>query len=259
MSRVLITGSADGLGLLAAKLLIQGGHRVVLHARSERRAAEARAAAPGAEAALVGDLSTLDGMREVARSASALGGLDAVIHNAAVGTHEARQLTKDGLEHVFAVNTVAPYLLTALIPAPKRLVYLSSGLHRGGDSSLKDVNWEARPWNAMQAYSDTKLHDVLLALAVARLWPHTFSNALEPGWVATKMGGAGAPDDLQQGAVTQAWLAAGEDTKADVTGKYFFHQAEAKTHPEAHSVKVQDALLALLARLTGTPLPLSVR
>jgi NAD(P)-dependent dehydrogenase (short-subunit alcohol dehydrogenase family) len=259
MSRVLVTGSADGLGRMAAQLLVQGGHRVVLHARDERRAADAMAAVPGADAFVSGDVSTIDGMTSVARQANALGILDAVIHNAAVGTREARRMTKDGLEHVFAVNTVAPYLLTALIAPPKRLVYLSSGLHRSGSSNLQDLNWTSRPWNGLQAYSDTKLHDVLLAFAVARLWPKTFSNALEPGWVATKMGGAGAPDDLAQGAVTQAWLAAGEEHAAEVTGEYFYHQAHAKTHPDAHNTEVQDALLAACEKLTGTRLPLPAK
>src|SRR4029079_7430885 len=95
--------------------------------------------------------------------------------------------TEDGLPHVFAVNTLAPYILTALIRRPKRLVYLSSGLHQSGDASLKDLTWERRPWRGQQAYSDTKFHDVLLAFAVGRRWPEVLSNALEPGWVATQM------------------------------------------------------------------------
>jgi NAD(P)-dependent dehydrogenase (short-subunit alcohol dehydrogenase family) len=138
---------------------------------------------------------------------------------------------------------------------PRRLVYLSSGLHRSGNSAVSDVNWTSRPWNGLQAYSDSKLQDVLLAFAVARLWPKTYSNALEPGWVATKMGGPGAPDDLELGAVTQAWLAAGDDAATNVTGEYFFHQKRATPHPDAHRVEVQDALLSVCAKLTGTPLP----
>jgi NAD(P)-dependent dehydrogenase (short-subunit alcohol dehydrogenase family) len=138
---------------------------------------------------------------------------------------------------------------------PRRLIYLSSGLHRSGSASLVDLNWASRPWNGLQAYSDSKLHDVLIAFAVARLWPKTFSNALEPGWVATKMGGPGAPDDLELGSVTQAWLAAGDGPGTDVTGGYFFHQKPAKTHPDANNTEVQDGLLAICAQLTGTRLP----
>jgi NAD(P)-dependent dehydrogenase (short-subunit alcohol dehydrogenase family) len=255
VARILITGSADGLGQLAAQRLVRGGHQVVLHARDERRAGDASRATPGAETVLVGDLSTLDGMQRLARAANALGTLDAVIHNAAVGPREPRAETEDGLEHVFAINTVAPYLLTALISPPRRLVYLSSGLHRSGSSRLDDLNWTSRPWNGLQAYSDSKLHDVLLAFAVARLWPKTLSNAVEPGWVATKMGGSGAPDDLAQGSVTQAWLAAGEEAATQVTAGYFFHQQPAKTHPESGNTVLQDALLDACARTTGVPFP----
>jgi NAD(P)-dependent dehydrogenase (short-subunit alcohol dehydrogenase family) len=255
MARILITGSAEGLGQLAAQRLLRDGHHVVLHARNERRADDAKRATPGADTVLVGDLSTLEGMNSVARQANALGRLDAVIHNAAVGYREARRVeTPDGLEHVFAVNTVAPYLLTALIAPPARLVYLSSGLHRSGSSRLVDLNWVSRPWNAFQAYSDSKLHDVLLAFAVARRWPKTLSNALEPGWVATKMGGSGAPDDLALGAVTQAWLAAGDDKATHVTGQYFYHQRAAPTHPDASNAEIQDELLELCARATGVSL-----
>lgn len=189
MARVFITGSSDGLGRMAAQLLIEQGHRLVLHARNPQRGKEALAAAPGAESVVIGDLSSISQTRGVADQVNALGHFDAVIHNAGVGYREPRRVeTEDGLPHVFAVNTLAPYILTALIHKPKRLVYLSSGLHRNGDASLKDLVWKERPWQGQQAYSDTKLHDVLLAFAVARLWPDVFSNALEPGWVATRMG-----------------------------------------------------------------------
>ena len=190
MSHILVTGSSDGLGLMAARLLLDDGHRVTLHARSEERAADARAALPDAKEVVIGDLSSIAGTRQAAEQANALGPYDAVIHNAGVGYRERRRMeTVDGLSHVFAINVLAPYLLTALIPAPDRLVYLSSGMHRGGDADLSDLQWARRPWNGSQAYSDSKLFDVVLAFGVARRWPGVFSNAVEPGWVATKMGG----------------------------------------------------------------------
>lgn len=134
MARVFITGSSDGLGRMAAQLLIEQGHRVVLHARNQERAKQAMAAVLGAETAVVGDLSSISQTRSVAEQVNKLGAFDAVIHNAAVGYREPRSIaTEDGLPHVFAVNTLAPYLLTALITQPKRLVYLSSGLHQSGD------------------------------------------------------------------------------------------------------------------------------
>jgi NAD(P)-dependent dehydrogenase (short-subunit alcohol dehydrogenase family) len=256
MARVLITGSADGLGLMAARLLAGQGHSVTLHARNAQRAADARSALPAAQEVVIGDLAAIAAIRGVAQQANALGRYDAVIHNAGVGYREPRRIaTVDGLAHVFAVNVMAPYLLTALIHRPRRLVYLSSGMHRGGDPSLHDLQWSARRWNGSQAYADSKLLDVVLAFAVARRWPDVFSNALEPGWVATKMGGAGAPDDLMLAPVTQAWLAVSDEPESTVTGSYFRYQRRQATHPAARSPAVQDELLNACAAMTGTVLP----
>jgi len=257
MSRVFITGSSDGLGLLAARLLASQAHQVTLHARNDARAADAGRALPQAEAVVVGDLSSIEQMRRVATQVNALGRYDAVIHNVGVGYREPRVETADGLSHVFAVNVLAPYLLTALITPPGRLVYLSSGMHRGGDARLDDPQSKARRWNGSQAYSDSKLLDVVLAFAVARRWPGVLSNALEPGWVPTKMGGPGAPDDLRLGAVTQAWLATSDDPAATVTGQYFRHQKPHGVHPAARRADLQDALLSYCADISGTPLPVA--
>jgi NAD(P)-dependent dehydrogenase (short-subunit alcohol dehydrogenase family) len=192
MARIFITGAADGLGQLAARLIVGDGHKVVLHARNEARAKEALAAVPGAETAVSGDLSSIADCRQIAAKVNALGTFDAVIHNAGVGYREPRRdPTVDGLPHVFAVNTLATYILTALIHKPKRLVYLSSGLHKSGDTSLQDLTWSARPWSGINAYSDSKLHDVILAFAVARKWPDVLSNALEPGMGSDQDGRSG--------------------------------------------------------------------
>lgn len=256
MARVFITGSSDGLGQMAAQLLIQQGHRVVAHARNEQRAKETMAALPGAEKCLIGDLSSIAQTRKVADQANALGSFDAVIHNAGVGYQSPKKVvTEDGLPREFAVNTLAPYILTALIRRPKRLIYLSSGLHRDGDASLKDLLWEQRPWQGQQAYSDTKLHDVLLAFAIARRWQNVLSNALEPGWVATKMGGANAPDDLTEGYRTQAWLAVSADAAALVTGEYFFHMKLREPNPAARDEELQEKLIAACQRISGVDLP----
>jgi NAD(P)-dependent dehydrogenase (short-subunit alcohol dehydrogenase family) len=256
MARIFITGSADGLGRMAAELLIKQGHRVVLHARSQARAEETRRSAPEADAVVIGDLSTIAETRKVAEQVNALGAFDAVIHNAAVGYKEPKRIgTEDGLSHVFAVNTMAPYILTALIAKPKRLVYLSSVLHQNGDPSLEDLIWKTRPWDGEQAYSDTKLHDVLLAFGIARRWPEVLSNAMEPGWVPTKMGGAEATDDLGEAHLTQVWLTASDQAEALVTGEYFYHLNKKGALPAAHNVAMQDRLLAICGRLSGIALP----
>ena len=252
MARVLITGSADGLGLMAGHLLAEQGHAVTLHARNQSRAGDARAALPAAEAVVVGDLASIAQTRSVAEQANALGTYDAVIHNAGVGYQERRRIeTEDGLSHVFTINVLAPYLLTALMNRPERLVYLGSGMHRGGDPALSDLQWSGRPWNGSQAYSDSKLFDVALAFAVARRWPAVLSNAVDPGWVPTKMGGRGAPDDLALGAVTQAWLAVSDDAPAGTTGGYFYHQRPRPVNPVAQTRELQDGLLDACAQITG--------
>ncbi|MDB6042917.1 MAG: short-chain dehydrogenase [Gammaproteobacteria bacterium] len=256
MARIFVTGSADGLGQMAARLMVDAKHRVVLHARNRQRAAEALAAVPRAETAVIGDLSSIQETRDVADQVNGLGTFDAIIHNAGIGYRERRRIeTVDGLSHVFAVNTLAPYILTALIHKPKRLVYLSSGMHRSGDPSLRDLTWEERPWNGSNAYADTKLHDVILAFAVARKWPDVLSNALEPGWVPTKMGGAGAPDDLDAAPRTQVWLATSDEPAARVTGQYFYHLKRRATDAAASNEAIQDRLLSECARLSGVPFP----
>ncbi|MGW6277961.1 SDR family NAD(P)-dependent oxidoreductase [Kribbella sp. NPDC055071] len=252
MARILITGSADGLGQAAAAELIKQGHSVVLHARNEARAGEAARALPRAEAVLTGELASIAETRDLARQANESGRFDVVIHNAAVGYQEPRIETIDGLEHVFAINTLAPYLLTALIDRPDRLIYLSSGMHEGADVVLDDLQWVRRRWRGAQAYSDSKLYDVVLAFAVARLWPDVLSNAVDPGWVPTKMGGRGAPGDLSQAHLTQVWLATAPSTPS---GEYYYHLRPHRTHPAASDPELQASFLDACASLTGVAFP----
>jgi NAD(P)-dependent dehydrogenase (short-subunit alcohol dehydrogenase family) len=256
VARVFVTGSADGLGQMAARLMIGAGHRVVVHGRNRQRADAAVKASPGAAAAVVGELESIQETRSLAEQVNRLGPFDAVIHNAGVGYRERRRTeTVDRLPRVFAVNSLAPYILTALIEKPKRLVYVSSGMHQGADGSLQDLTWSARPWNGSSAYADSKLHNVILAFAVARKWSDVFSNAIEPGWVATKMGGAGAPDDLDAAPRTQVWLATNDEPDALVTGKYFYHMRRRPADPVASDEAVQERFLAECARLSGVAFP----
>jgi NAD(P)-dependent dehydrogenase (short-subunit alcohol dehydrogenase family) len=258
MSRIFITGSTDGLGLLAAHRLLDQGHDVVLHARTSQRTADVRARVPQASDVVVGDLSTFAAITDVAARVNELGRFDAVIHNAGIAYNDPRRIeTDDGITTMFAVNVIAPYLLTALVTRPARLVYLSSGMHRGADASLADPQWTSRRWSATQAYSASKAHLTSLALAVARLWPDVLANAVDPGWVPTKMGGPGASDDLDLGSLTQAWLAVSDDPAATVTGGYFHHQRLQRPDPATTEAQTQDALLAYCRDLTGTGFPRS--
>jgi NAD(P)-dependent dehydrogenase (short-subunit alcohol dehydrogenase family) len=255
MARVFITGSSDGLGLMAARLLIEQGHQVVLHGRNDRRSRDALLAADGAQGAVSGDLSTIAGATTVAGAVNKLGRFDAVIHNAGIGYRETRRVeTEPGVPSIFAVNVLAPYILTVLIERPDRLVYLSSGMHQGVQLRIDDLLWSKRAWSGWSAYAESKLCDVLLAFAVARRWENVRSNALEPGWVPTKMGGSSAPGDLRQGSVTQAWLATSEDMLARSTGGYFYHQRPRAPNAIANDVGIQEELLAECGRISGIQL-----
>jgi len=255
MSRIFITGSSTGLGLMAGEWLASEGHQVVLHARNTNRAEETRRVLPQAEAVVVGDLETIAGAKDVAAQINALGHFNAVIHNAAVGYREVHHVTSDGLPHVFAINTLSAYILTALIERPERLVYLSSALHQHADANLDDLLWKLRRWNGSTAYAESKLHNAMLAFAVARRWPNVLSNALEPGWVPTKMGGPGAPDDMDQAHLTQAWLATSDDPEAQGTGGYFYHLKRTAPNPQAEDPLLQDRLIAICAEISGVALP----
>jgi NAD(P)-dependent dehydrogenase (short-subunit alcohol dehydrogenase family) len=243
MERIFITGSADGLGRLAAKALVSQGHKVVLHARNPARGREAMAHVPGAETVFTGDLSSIEQTKELGEQVNDSGPFDAVIHNA--GVYQVSSKT------IFAVNTLAPYILTSLIRKPKRLIYLTSGMHLQGHPNFEGFN---RGTDRI-SYSDSKLHVLMLAMAVARKWPDVYCNALDPGWVPTKMGGRGAPDDLQKGYETQVWLAVSTDEKARVSGRYFHHQKQRHYHPAAGDVKLQEKFLNICEEITGIPFP----
>jgi NAD(P)-dependent dehydrogenase (short-subunit alcohol dehydrogenase family) len=253
---ILVTGSADGLGLAAARELVADGFAVIGHARNSARAAQLRAQVPDLDDVVIADFAALDEVRAMAATLADRGALQAIIHNAGVGYRERRRIeTVDGHAHVLQVNVLAPYLLTALLPKPQRLVWLSSGLHRDGDASVEDIDWTHRAWNGFQAYADSKLFDATLAMALARRWAQVLSNAVEPGWVPTRMGGPGAPDDLTLGHVTQAWLAEAVDPGAQVSGDYYFHMEAAPAHYAIRDHEFQNELLDACARLTGVCLP----
>lgn len=254
MARIFITGSTDGVGRAAARGLIDEGHQVVMHARSPERASALGDLTSRSAGLIIGDHGSAVETRSIAGQVNAFGRMDAIIHNAGISSTKGRSPTPEGHATILAVNTLAPYMLTALIDRPRRLVYLSSSMHRSGTGSLRDIDWRERRWNSSQAYSDSKLCLTALAFAVARRWPDVLSNAVDPGWVPTKMGGAGAPDDFEKGYLTQTWLAVSEDPAATVSGRYWHHRRPQTPAREVEDALFQDQLAAKLAELTGVSL-----
>lgn len=241
MSRILVTGSADGLGRAAADTLLGQGHDVVVHVRSPARADAVADLADRGAAVVVGDLADPGGTRELAEQVTRLGRPDAVIHNAGVHTGP----------RVLQVNVVAPYVLTALLERPDRLVYLSSNDHFGGRAAvLGGIDWD----DPQGRYADSKLLVTALAAAVARHRPDVVVSAVDPGWVPTRMGGAGAPDDLVEGHRTQEWLAVSDDPEARTSGGYWYHRRRRDPHDAVGDERFQDELLASLERHTGIAL-----
>jgi NAD(P)-dependent dehydrogenase (short-subunit alcohol dehydrogenase family) len=189
VTRILITGSAQGLGRAAATTLLDEGHQVVVHARDTSRAAALTDLVDRGAAVVIGDLASAQQTRHLAEQVNQLGRMDAVIHNAGVYGDRDRNPGPEGHPRLLAVNTLAPYLLTGLIERPDRLIYLTSDMHVSGDDSLHDLDWTTRRWNGTQAYCDSKLFVTPLALAVAPRWPNTSATrsipaGYPPEWAA---------------------------------------------------------------------------
>ena len=233
---ILVTGASSGLGHDTANALADDGHDVVVHVRNPARLTGADDSARW-KGIVVGDLAELDEIHGVARQARGFGRFDAVIHNAGV-LHSPEETT---------VNTVAPYLLTALMDKPATLIYLSSSMHRTGSTDL------GRLAAGTASYSDTKLWVTTLALAFASRWEGTASHAVDPGWVPTRMGGPGASDDLVAGHRTQSWLATHHDVTPR-TGGYWYHQQTQTPHPASRDEEFQARLIHALESRTGVPL-----
>lgn len=248
--KVVVTGCSTGLGLLTARTLLDGGHTVIPHVRNAAGADALRSVLPGASPALTADLTRQDEVVRLAAEIGDEGNVDAIIHNAGLGDRLPARTVTDGRADLFAVNVVAPYIVTALNPGTPRWVFISSALHRDATIRLDDPSWEMRDWMPREAYAESKLLLTVLAQATARLRPSTSSNSVEPGWVPTRMGGPQAPDDLAEGAASQAWLATAP-TDPGRSGGHYYHRALAALSPYAVDTRVQDEVLMYLRASTG--------
>ncbi len=249
MARVFVSGSTTGLGRAAAESLLDDGHEVIVHARNRARGAAVDGLVGRGAQLVIGDLANCEETQHVADQVNEIGDIDTVIHNAAIYVDDRRVATPEGRPRTLAVNVIAPYLLTAWIKGPSRLVYLSSGMHRSGDTSLRDIDWVSRRWNGVQAYCDSKLYIAALGFALATRRPSTTAHIVDPGWVPTRMGGPGAPDDIQLGRETQVWLAVTHDVDANTPG-YWYHRQRQQPADAVLDDEFQHALVEKLARLT---------
>ncbi|MFO0587927.1 MAG: SDR family oxidoreductase [Polyangiaceae bacterium] len=268
---ILLTGATDGIGRATAISLARGGAVVFVHGRTRKKAEAARdevraSAKNDAVEAAWADLSSLDEVRAMAADVSARAPrIDVLLNNAGVFMNE-RVLSRDGFEMTFAVNHLAPFLLTHLLlpkivqSAEPRIVNVSSVAHNRGVVNLNDVNSE-RGFSGYGAYATSKLMNVLFSFDLARrlVSPFVAVNALHPGVIGTKllregfgMGGG----SVDTGARTSVRVAT-DPALSHVTGKYFSDEREATASRTAHDTKLQVSLYELSARLTSvTPIPL---
>ncbi|MQS75535.1 SDR family NAD(P)-dependent oxidoreductase [Companilactobacillus halodurans] len=239
MAKIFVTGSTTGLGFLIAKDLIAKGNEVILHARNDAKKTKVEKELPKAKAVVVGDLSSISEVKSIADQVNKLGTMDAIIQNAGVYNNDSKM--------TFDVNVLAPYLLTALINKPKRMVYTSSGMHQGSSLNLDDLENET-------SYSSSKLQVILLMKQVAKKWPDVAVNSVDPGWVPTRMGGKFANDDLTMGYTTQIELATAEKYQK-TTGHDFHHLRIASYDKRIDDEKIQTEFIEKLVEMTGIKIP----
>lgn len=232
MLKVFITGSTDGLGLFTAKKLIALGHEVILHAKTQQKANEINKQLPNNKV-LVANLSIQSEVQKLASEVNDNGVFDVIIHNAGI-FHESK-------EEILKVNVLAPYILTALIHKPKKLIYIGSNMHPQGEIELEKIQFGVD-------YSTSKLLILMLSFTISRLWSDVYVNTVDPGWVKTKMANYNAPDSLEDGTKTQIWLTTNESLK--VTGKYFHHLKEIDCSTKALNKELQEKLLNIYKNIT---------
>src|ERR687898_3112445 len=246
MATIGISGATDGIGLATARVLLAAGHRVLVHARSEARGRPVVDGLDGNAVLVTGDLARLSEVRALAEQLADSGPLDGLIHNAGVWVRgDTPRTTVDGLETTFAVNVLAPPLLTALLADRMggRLLWLGSGMARSGHVRLHALGEERNP---SRAYADSKAADVALAMAWGRRLPGVASAAVDPGWVKTKLASAGAPGDVTSSADTLAYCC----TEADLaSAPYWKDRAPIPVPRHLRDEALQDAIASACDRL----------
>ncbi|TQL76796.1 NAD(P)-dependent dehydrogenase (short-subunit alcohol dehydrogenase family) [Stackebrandtia endophytica] len=244
MALVLVTGASTGIGLATVEELVDTGHKVVLHARQPDRVADIDIR-HRVHDRVYADLSDVEQTVALAEHLNELGRFDAVIHNAGVTSAPA----------VFAVNLLAPYVLTALMTPPHRSIMLSSGMHLSGSTDVSTIDFD-RPKPGDRSYGDSKLYVTALAMALARQRPEMMAHAVDPGWVPTRMGGPSATDPLDEAHRTQVRLATAPASEINPpSGGYWRHNTPQSPHPAALDVAFQEELVQKLAKHTGLSLP----
>jgi retinol dehydrogenase 14 len=272
---VLITGATSGIGRatalglarMGAHLAITGRDRV----RTEDAAREIRAAAGGQVDVLVADLSSQSEVRRLAEQVlQSLSRIDVLINNVG-GYWNTRHVTVDGLERTFALNHLAPFLLTNLLldrlrqSVPARVVTVASNAHAQGRIEFDDLQGE-RSYSGARAYSQSKLANVLFTYELARRLPATSvtANALHPGVTRTSFG-AEDPGGVQrllvplmrpfmkapaQGAATSIHLASAPDLE-QVTGRYFANSKPKRSSKRSYDEAAAARLWRVSADLVG--------
>lgn len=250
MPTICVTGSSDGIGLATVRLLLARGHKVLVHARSEERGRPVIDALDGDAHLVTGDLSRMPEVHALAGQVREHGPLAVLAHNAGVWVRgHVLPMTPDGFETTFAVNVLAPHLLTALLAdqLTDRLVWLGSGMAGSGRPKPSALGGER---NTRQAYADSKACDVALAMAWGRRLPHVASAALDPGWVRTKLASDGAPGDVADAADALAFCC----TDADLaSAPYWKDRAPVPVPGRLRDEGLQDAIAAACDQLAGLP------
>lgn len=268
----LVTGSTDGIGVTTASHLLKKGYNVVVHGRNAKRIEQAcdkiRSFAhdsDGCVYSVLADIETVQGSKELANQVTQICQehdlqLTVLMNNAGVYA-ERLKITADGTEETFAVNVVAPFVITSfllpiLLKQPSRIVIASSISQSYSFNHWDDINYENRPFSAHGSYSESKLFDAMLSKEFSeRLKEAGYGtdqitcNCLDPGTVNTKMLLAGwGPCGINvRDALDQTWLCTSNDVK-DVTGQYFVGRSS-RASRDAYKADQRAKLWNILARL----------